>query len=69
MRKVWARIVINNISLKSVNKALTDSEIRNDIIDDIDIEISERRNLKVDLYWKLLTDFYWFYDYFQKKMA
>lgn len=69
MRKVWARIVINNISLNSVNKALMDSEVRNDIIDDIDIEISERRKLKVDLYWKLLADFYWFYGYFQKKMA
>ena len=40
-----------------------------DIIDDIDIDISERKNLRIDLYWKLLIEYYWFYNYFQRMIA
>lgn len=69
IRKVWAKIVINNISLSLVNKALTDNEARTDIIDDIDIDKSERNTLKADVYWKLLIEFYWFYGYFQRVIA
>ena len=69
MRKIWAKIVINKISLNQVNKALTDIEIRADIIDDIDINLSERKNLRIDLYWKLLIEYHWFYKYFQRMMA
>lgn len=43
MRKIWAKIVINDISLSQVNKALTDKNMRTNIIDDIDIDISERK--------------------------
>ena len=59
MRKIWAKIVINNISLNQVNKALTDNDIRINIIDDIDIDISERKNLRIDLYWKLLIEYHY----------
>ena len=69
MRKIWAKIVINNISLNQVNKALTDNDIRINIIDDIDIDISERKNLRIDLYWKLLIEYHWFYNYFQRMIA
>ncbi|NBK99891.1 MAG: hypothetical protein EOM50_18145 [Erysipelotrichia bacterium] len=69
MRKTWAKIVINKISLNQVNKALTDIEIRANIIDDIDINLSERKNLRIDLYWKLLIEYHWFYKYFQRMMA
>lgn len=69
IRKVWAKIVINNISLSLVNKGLTDSDVRKNIIDDIDIDRSERNTLKVESYWKLLIEFYWFYNYFQKRTA
>ena len=68
MRKIWAKIVINNISLNQVNKALTDNDIRINIIDDIDIDISERKNLRIDLYWKLLIE-YIVYNYFQRMIA
>ncbi len=47
MRKIWAKIVINNISLSQVSKALTDNYMRLDIIDDIDINISERKKLRM----------------------
>lgn len=69
IRKIWAKIVINNINLSQVNEALTNNDIRTDIIDDIDIDISERKNLRIDLYWKLLIEYYWFYNYFQKMIA
>lgn len=69
IRKAWAKIVINHIGLSLVNKALTDSDIREDIIDDIDIDRPERKTLKVESYWKLLIEFYWFYNYFQKRIA
>lgn len=66
MRKIWAKIVINNISFSQVNMALTDKDIRINIIDDIDIGFSERKNLEINLYWKLLIEYNWFYGYFKK---
>ena len=47
----------------------TDNDIRINIIDDIDIDISERKNLRIDLYWKLLIEYHWFYNYFQRMIA
>lgn len=67
--KIWAKIVINDISLSQVNKALTDKNMRTNIIDDIDIDISERKNLRIDLYWKLLIEYHWFYSYFRRMIA
>lgn len=69
IRKVWAKIVINNISLSLVNKALIDDKVREEIIEDIDIDKSERNTLKAGVYWKLLIEFYWFYGYFQRVIA
>ena len=46
-----------------------DNDIRINIIDDIDIDISERKNLRIDLYWKLLIEYHWFYNYFQRMIA
>lgn len=48
---------------------MTDNDIRINIIDDIDIDISERKNLRIDLYWKLLIEYHWFYNYFQRMIA
>lgn len=69
MRRIWAKIVINNISLNQVNRAMTDKNIRTDIIDDIDIDKTERKNLRIDSYWNLLIEFYWFYNYFQRMIV
>lgn len=69
MRKIWARIVMYHIEIKQVWSAKDNIEIRRDIIDDIDLERSERQNLKVDTYWKLLIEYHWFYYYFMKRFA
>lgn len=68
MRKIWAKMVINNIRFSQITKALTDKNIRTDIIDDIDINLSERKNLRIDLYWKLLIEYNWFYGYFKNNI-
>lgn len=68
IRKIWARIVLHNIKINQIKAAIKDDNLRIDIIDDIDIELPERNTLKIDLYWNLLLEFYWFYNYFTIKL-
>ena len=67
IRKVWARIRDNKITIPQVENAETDLNKRKDIIVQLDLEQSEEKDIKHDLYWKLLIQFKWFYGYFGLK--
>ena len=67
IRKVWARIRNNKISILEVENAEGDLELRKDIVVQLDLEQSEEKDIKHDRYWKLLIQFKWFYGYFGLK--
>ncbi|KAA6312637.1 hypothetical protein EZS27_036462 [termite gut metagenome] len=67
IRKVWARIRNNKITIPEVESAEMDFNQRKDIVVQLDLEQSEEKNIKHDLYWKLLIQFKWFYGYFGLK--
>lgn len=69
IRKIWAAIVMAKVSLKDVQTAKNDIQLRKDIISDIDIKKEERDQLGNDIYWNLLNEFCWFYGYYQKKLG
>ena len=67
IRKIWAAVVKADITVKDVQKAQKDMQLREDIISDIDIVKEERKKLKNDIYWNLLNEFYWFHGYYKKR--
>lgn len=67
IRKIWAKIVKAEVSLKDVQTAKNDIQLRKDIISDIDIKKEERDKLGNDIYWNLLNEFRWFYRYYTEK--
>ncbi len=67
IRKVWACLINNNIKIADVKTAEKDKNLRKDIIVQLGLERSEESNIKNDLYWELLLQFYWFYGYFGLK--
>ena len=68
MRKIWAAIVRENITIKDVQEAQNNKQLRKDIIADINIKKDERKQLENDIYWNLLNEFYWFHGYYYKKL-
>lgn len=64
IRKVWARIRRKNIKMDDVKTAKNDENLRIDIIVQLQLDRNEERNIKNDVYWELLLEFYWFYQYF-----
>ena len=67
IRKVWALIRNNKITIQQVESAKTDLNKRKDIVVQLNLEQSEEKDIKSDLYWKLLIQFKWFYGYFGLK--
>lgn len=68
IRKIWASIVKANITIRDVQNAKKDELLRGDIISDINIKRDERKQLENAIYWDLLNEFCWFYEYYHKKL-
>lgn len=64
IRKVWARIKKNNIPIVEIKAAKHDWDKRMDIIVSLSLDGSEENNIKNNLYWNLLLQFHWFYNYY-----
>ncbi len=50
--------------MDDVKTAKNDENLRIDIIVQLQLDRNEERNIKNDVYWELLLEFYWFYQYF-----
>lgn len=67
IRKVWARIRKRNIKVTEVKAGEHNEDIRKNILVILGIERVEEKKMLHILYWKLLIQFYWFYNYFNLK--
>lgn len=67
IRKVWACIRRKNINMSEVKSAENDENKRKDILVRLELKRSEEQKMANELYWKLLSQFYWFLQYFGLK--
>lgn len=65
MRRAWAK-VSEYYTVDDVKKAITDVELRNEIIDDARFNAFDGNLLQNTNLWNLLYDFRWFYTYFKR---
>lgn len=69
MRKTWCSISKIH-SINDITAAIDNSELRSDILDDIDgLSTSQKQSLVLDTYWKLLAQFEWFHGYYSRIYA
>ncbi|MDR0745157.1 MAG: hypothetical protein LBF17_01520 [Mediterranea sp.] len=64
-RRCWLNLPSQYDALDVIN-ASTDEELRNQIIDDINISIvsiSDRATIRTELYWSSFMNYFWFYLY------
>jgi hypothetical protein len=66
MRKAWAKATTLNYSLKDFKLAERDENLRNEIVDDLDM-LREYSNLRIKAYWTLFLQYDWFYQYFHER--
>jgi hypothetical protein len=66
MRRAWAK-VSDWYSVEDVRKAMTDEELRNEIIDDSRLNAFDGNLLRHTSLWNLLYEYRWFYTYFKRK--
>jgi len=63
LRKAWA-CVVRLYSIADVELAMTDRSLRENILSDALLSLSEVKRLRNDLYWQLFYDYRWFGGYF-----
>jgi hypothetical protein len=64
-RRCWLNLP-TKYSVHDVNDAGDNEELRNDIIDDMDVKrinTSDRTTIKNSVYWKTFMYYFWFYPY------
>lgn len=66
IRRAWAK-VSEYYSVDDVKKAMTDEELRNEIIDDAGFNAFDGNLLQHSNLWYLLYDYRWFYTYFKRR--
>lgn len=66
-RKVWCSLS-PLYNLIDILIAITDVDFRKDILLDTDLSSKERQSLELDVYWKLIVQFEWFYNYYSVRL-
>jgi hypothetical protein len=65
MRKAWAKVTTLDYSLNDLRLAERDENLRNDIVDDLELNLfREDPTLRIETYWTLFLQYDWFYQYF-----
>jgi len=66
-RQAWAQISSSEYTDHDVYDAKNDKELRENIIEDLEMDTSEQNCLRKDLYWDLFSQYHWFYGYFLER--
>lgn len=65
IRQVWFYIANTHLyNIQDVKNAIQNDELRRNILADCGVPIRIEKRVRKPLYWKLLSDYYWFYRYF-----
>ena len=65
IRQTWYHIATSSIySVEQVKAAISDEPLRKNIMIDSGIPLNVVNRIKHPIYWSLLCEYFWFYEYF-----
>jgi hypothetical protein len=68
MRRAWADICLRNTP-EDVKRAQKDDILRQEIIDDTNLNVFDSYLMSLPNIWNLLFEYRWFYTYFREKFS
>lgn len=70
VREFWYELALSGeYSAEQVERAITEKELRSDIIDDVDPDATIFSAAVTDSLWVILSEYSWFYNYYKNKYA
>ena len=64
IRQVWFYIAKSPYTIENVINAIENETLRKNIIADCGIPFTIGKRINQNIYWSLLSEYYWFYNYF-----
>lgn len=65
IRKVWCLIAESRMyTIEKIKEATDDKDLRTDILADSGVPYDLEKRVNHPIYWSLLCDYYWFFNYF-----
>lgn len=70
IRQVWYFIAFSDLyKIEQVKNAISDKDLRVQILADCGIPMHLAKRVDSALYWSLLCEYYWFFNYFRREKA